>query len=631
MRRLFVLICLFFASYPCIGHNQTPIYLLSKNQFKDLENTNKVLDAAIINTFGASDPDNYYKLSIKKADASHKTLGEFRYFPDVDAVKKSKLGKNIIASTANESFKLKITINDEKSILNNRVRAYMDENSSFEITIVVVGDERVFVTEPISKDVFNETVNELSFVDKAFKNFFGASVMNMNYRIEVLKTSACIIKDPVKNDCLDLFNVDKADSSKLILSKKITSKAYSAAFILFDVIVSKEKSRLTQKANDVIVRDADRSEHIRFYFCIPKDNLRPGSGRYFDIEGKIVSLEKKPLGDITVELRDINNNIVGTKKTDQNGYLKFENVDEGMSHSLFIDKSVKQDGIKITNNKDQTIGTFKNDKLGFNYKLLNSDLNSMESQKTADPSGEFLFKIKARVVSVTDKVNPVANQVVELRDMQNKVLQTKKTNQDGDFEFSDVDVKEIYSVELFEYKEKFKSEKLYISNSKNELIARINKNGTGGFAYKTIPADLIYLADMPQEEITLTVKKQLKLSDKNIMVRDFVFYELNSATLSSEAKLTLDKIALIIEENPDSKVDIISHTDCKGELDANSKLSQKRSEAVAEYFVKRGIPKARLNPIGMGESSPLNSCADGVNCTEDELKMNRRTEFKFSK
>ncbi len=629
MKRLFVLIFIALNSCFSFGLNHPPVYLLSKNQFKDLENTNKVLDAAIINTFGRSDADNDYKLSIKKADAISKTFGEFRYFPDVDAEKKSKLGKGIIASNVNESFKLRITINDEKSILNSRVRTYIDENSTFEITVVIVADERIFVTEPISKDVFNETVNDLSFVDKAFKNFFGGSVMNMNYRIEILKTSACIVKDPVKNDCLDLFNVDKTDSVKNILSKKITSKAYSSAFILFDVVVSKEKSRLTQKANDVIIRDADRSEHIRFYFCIPKDNLRPGSGRHFDIEGKIVSIDKKPLTDVTVELRDMNNNVVSSKKTDGNGYLKFENVDEGMSHSLFIDRSVKQDGIKIINSKDQTIGNFKNDKLGFNYKLLNSDLNTMESQKTADPSSEFLFKIKARVVSVTDKVNPVADQVVQLKDMQNKVLQTKTTNQDGDFEFSDVDVKEIYSVELFEYKEKFKNEKVYISNSKNELIARVNKDGAGQFSYKTIPADLIYLADLPQEDIMLTVKKQLKLAD--IVIRDFVFYELNSAELSSDAKLTLDKIALIIEENPSSKVDIISHTDCKGENETNSKLSQKRSEAVAEYFMKRGIPKERLNAVGMGESSPLNSCADGTNCTEAELRMNRRTEFKFYK
>lgn len=631
MRRLSFFISFVFVSCVCFGLNQTPIYLLSKNQFRDLENTNKVLDAAIVNTFGRSDADNDYKLSIKKADASYNAIGEFRYFPDVDAAKKSKLGKSIIASTMNESFKFKITINDEKSILNNRVRSYIDENGSFEITVVVIADERIFVIEPGSKDVFNETVNELSFVDKAFKNFFGGSLMSVNYRIEILKTSACVIKDPLKTECLDLFNVDKTDSIKTIFAKKITSKAYSAAFILFDVFVSKEKSRLTQKANDVIIKDADRSEHIRFYFCIPKDNLRPGSGRHFDIEGKIVSLEKKPLGEITVELRDVNNTVIETKKTDQNGYLKFENVDEGMSHSLFIDKSVKQDGIKIASKKNQTIGTFKNEKLGFSYKLLNSDLNSMESEKLPDPTGEFLFKIKARVVSVTDKVNPVSDQIVELRDMQNKVLQTKKTNQDGDFEFSDVDVKEMYSVELFEYKEKFKSEKLYISNSKNELIARINNDGAGRFVYKTIPADLIYLSDMPQEDITLTVKKQLKLSDKGMLIRDFVFYELNSATLSSDAKLTLDKIALIIEENPGSKVDIISHTDCKGEHEANSKLSQKRSEAVVEYFIKRGILKERLNAIGMGESSPLNSCADGVNCTEAELKMNRRTEFKFYK
>jgi outer membrane protein OmpA-like peptidoglycan-associated protein len=47
--------------------------------------------------------------------------------------------------------------------------------------------------------------------------------------------------------------------------------------------------------------------------------------------------------------------------------------------------------------------------------------------------------------------------------------------------------------------------------------------------------------------------------------------------------------------------------------------------------VNNKIEQTRIKPVGMGETIPLNTCTDGVKCTEEEYKMNRRTEFKFSK
>jgi len=631
MKKLLTFILVCFTALNSFAANKIGVYLVGKIEYKDLESTSKLVDRLIINAFGVSNVDNDYKFNLKKIDCWNEEVTEFRYFPEVDVEKRTKLSKGVLASTKNSSIKFRVTINSEKSFLTTRIREYLDENSSFEMEVVVVGDERIFVTEALDKDVYNEILSTKSYVDKAFKNFFGVNVMNMNYHIEVLKTTACLIKDLHNDKCIDTYDMSAPDSSYSVFSNKISTKEYSSSFILFDVVVTKDKSRLTQKANDVIIRDADRSEHIRFYFCIPKYNLKPGTGRFFDIEGKIVTSDKKPFANVNVELRDVNNKLVETQKTDKNGYVKFVKVDEGMTYTLFIDKSYKEEGLKLTTNADKTVGLFKKSKLGFDYKLLTPMINTLEVVEAKDPSDELMIKIKARIVSVSDKINPIADQVVELRDFQNKVLQTKITNKDGDFEFSDVNIKEIYSVELFEYKEKFKNEKLYISNTKNELVARISKDANGKFAYKTIPADLIYLSDMKSEDISLTVKRQLKLSDNNLIIRDFVFYEVNSVLLSKEAKGTIDKIIKIANENSESKIEIISHTDVRGEGGDNLKLSQKRSEAVLDYFVKSGIDKERLSSIGKGESEPLNSCTDGIPCTEDEYKMNRRTEFRFYK
>ncbi len=306
---------LFFASILTLsGLNKIDPYLVGKIEYKDLESSNKLIDRVIAYAFGTSNENNDYKFSIKRIESWNDEVNEFRYFPEVDAESRTKLSKGVLASNKNSSIKFRVTINSEKSFLTPRIREYIDENSAFEIEVLVVGDERIFVTEAVDKDVYNEILSTKTFVDKAFKNFFGVNVMNMNYHIEVLKTTACLMKDIHKSDCVETYDMSGSDSSYNVFSGKISTKEFSSRFILFDVTVTKEKSRLTQKANDVIIKDADRSEHIRFYFCIPKYNLRPGSGRFFDIEGKIVTIDKKPFAEVNVELRDATNKVVATKK-----------------------------------------------------------------------------------------------------------------------------------------------------------------------------------------------------------------------------------------------------------------------------------------------------------------------------
>jgi hypothetical protein len=45
--------------------------------------------------------------------------------------------------------------------------------------------------------------------------------------------------------------------------------------------------------------------------------------------------------------------------------------------------------------------------------------------------------------------------------------------------------------------------------------------------------------------------------------------------------------------------------------------------------VSKGIKAERIIAKGYGENVLLNRCADGVECSEDEHQLNRRTEFKI--
>ncbi|NLA24685.1 MAG: OmpA family protein, partial [Bacteroidales bacterium] len=59
-------------------------------------------------------------------------------------------------------------------------------------------------------------------------------------------------------------------------------------------------------------------------------------------------------------------------------------------------------------------------------------------------------------------------------------------------------------------------------------------------------------------------------------------------------------------------------------------LSQRRAESAVEYIIANGIDSERITAKGYGESVLVNNCSDGVNCSEEEHQLNRRTEFKVT-
>lgn len=108
-----------------------------------------------------------------------------------------------------------------------------------------------------------------------------------------------------------------------------------------------------------------------------------------------------------------------------------------------------------------------------------------------------------------------------------------------------------------------------------------------------------------------------------------IFYDFDKWDILPESKIELDKLVEIMNENPEWKVELGSHTDCRGSDSYNEKLSQKRSDSAVGYIINAGISKDRIIAKGYGESMLVNRCDDGVECTEAEHRANRRTEFKI--
>jgi type IX secretion system PorP/SprF family membrane protein len=97
-----------------------------------------------------------------------------------------------------------------------------------------------------------------------------------------------------------------------------------------------------------------------------------------------------------------------------------------------------------------------------------------------------------------------------------------------------------------------------------------------------------------------------------------VFFATNSYDLSGEAKAEIDQLAEIMKENPALKIEISGHTDERGSDEYNMRLSQRRSKAVIDYLVAKGLGKDRFTIANYGEKKPASS----------DLTANRRVEFK---
>ena len=109
-----------------------------------------------------------------------------------------------------------------------------------------------------------------------------------------------------------------------------------------------------------------------------------------------------------------------------------------------------------------------------------------------------------------------------------------------------------------------------------------------------------------------------------------IYYDYNKADIRPDAQFELDKVVELLKVNPSIVVELGSHTDSRGYARYNRELSQKRAQSAVDYILAKGVSESRLTARGYGESKPVNTCIDDVECDEEEHARNRRTELKIT-
>lgn len=109
-----------------------------------------------------------------------------------------------------------------------------------------------------------------------------------------------------------------------------------------------------------------------------------------------------------------------------------------------------------------------------------------------------------------------------------------------------------------------------------------------------------------------------------------IYYDYNKWNIRPDAAKQLDKLVKLLQDNPSFKIELGSHTDCRGSEEYNQKLSENRAKAVVKYCTLRDIDPSRLTYKGYGETVRRSSCVC-ESCTEAEWQQDRRTVFKLIK
>jgi outer membrane protein OmpA-like peptidoglycan-associated protein len=207
-----------------------------------------------------------------------------------------------------------------------------------------------------------------------------------------------------------------------------------------------------------------------------------------------------------------------------------------------------------------------------------------------------IFKVKATTIEEATGVS-VEVQVVLMDE--NKVQIGQLTSKEGKFLFADLEQEKKYFITL--------------THPDFETFE-------GPITFKGKETNLVFKLK----------KKELELSEVDlakILGIRIIYFDLDKHIVREDAALELQKIADIMKEYPQMKIDVRSHTDSRSAAAYNQQLSQRRADATREWLISQGIAPERLIANGYGESKLVNECADGITCSEEQHQENRRSEF----
>jgi outer membrane protein OmpA-like peptidoglycan-associated protein len=153
---------------------------------------------------------------------------------------------------------------------------------------------------------------------------------------------------------------------------------------------------------------------------------------------------------------------------------------------------------------------------------------------------------------------------------------------------------------------------------KGALIGGALGAGTGALIGQDLDRQAAELRGSLSSNISVTNNGEYLIVN---MPQDLLFAT-DSASVRPDLTADLRTVASSLLKYPNSRIEVIGHTDNTGSAAYNQDLSQRRAVSVAQILRESGVPGSRVAAFGRGEDAPIAS-----NLTPQGRAQNRRVEI----
>lgn len=457
-----------------------------------------------------------------------------------------------------------------------------------------------------------------------------------------------------ENSYLKLYTAAINDSTTLLFNKKINSTGYhvgNASFTSDKKQVYFTCTRVVKKRSSALKAPSVYVMHDEIYYSVWSDKINdwetPQPFKYNDIDNYSVGdVYISPNGLKLYFVSDIPGMGYGgtdiyycTRKSAADDWSAMVNLGEGINtlgnertpyiiddyHFYFAsDGRIGMGGLDIylakhngsgwsVSNLKYPINSSRDD---FSPYFLNEYTAYFSSDRVGGKGDDDIYYLEIGkpkpaksflefVVYDTDGKSPLGLTQISIEEDNNALTKHLITSPSG-----------ISSVELKDTTAKIKvaiSKEGYIAYSTSIIPNKLDK--------RIVDNDNVYRLEIKLDKVV--IGKAIRL--------DNIYYDRNKADIRPDAALELQKLLKLLNDNPTFVIEISSHTSSRGSAVYNMDLSQRRATSVVNFLIQNGISADRLKAKGYGETRLLNGCSDGIECTEAEHQLNRRTEFAILK
>ncbi len=270
---------------------------------------------------------------------------------------------------------------------------------------------------------------------------------------------------------------------------------------------------------------------------------------------------------------------------------------------------------KLAADQDSVIGRAVSDSVSGNYTITFGDKHNMVIMVDADD----YFSTEEPLSAQNEPKSVISKDIRLKRSKIDYTLTGRITDETGN-----IPVKAALS---FFYPGKNDPFNIVISDSIDGKFTAVIDN-PGPFEIEVDAAGYIFVNEVYQfpEGQTFTARNfSLKKIETGVkVVINNILFNSGKATLKPESFAELNKLVTLLQQNPNTRIEVSGHTDNVGSAAINKRISKARALAVKNYLVSRGIEQDRIEYQGYGFDQPI-----APNDTEEGRAKNRRVELKF--